>query len=374
MEVFMLSLQESKKRTPFGFTKRLLGKILVDGEFITPSDLEAAIEQQKKTNDQLGEILVRMGALDPGELEAVLSIQRDLSSLDDAVKVASGVRLLLGELLLRAKRITGEQLDYVLREQRRTGEKLGEILVRQGLLIEYELDAVLAFQQHLRGEAPASEKLRLGELLVTTGQITRDQLENVLKRQKLSKKKIGELLIEAGYVQPPQIESGLKLQGKLVTAALVAALSLANVVGAQKAYGGSSSGRAMSANIGIHAQVLEHTSMNVLSQIQELVVTNSDILRGYVDARAASRVQVKSNNPQGYFLVFEVMTGPETVFHSVNVLVGGREVQLSPTGGWVHQPFIRGGATTDLSYRFVLAKNAKPGTYTWPLMLSALSR
>lgn len=222
-------------------TKRLLGQVLVDGEFVSHHDLEAAIEQQKQTNEQLGEILVRMGVLNPIELKAVLSVQRDLASPKDAVKTASGVRLLLGELLLKAKRITLQQLDLALKEQQQTGEKLGEVLVRRGLLTKNELNAVLAFQQYQSGEAPASERFRLGEILVATNQITREQLEDVLARQKLSRKKIGELLVEAGYVQPHQVEYGLKLQQKLLTAALLAVLSMSSLFDVSEIYSADTS-------------------------------------------------------------------------------------------------------------------------------------
>jgi hypothetical protein len=36
----------------------------------------------------------------------------------------------------------------------------------------------------------------------------------------------------------------------------------------------------------------------------------------------------------------------------------------------VHQPAVRGPNTVDLSYRFILSEDAKPGTYAWPLTLS----
>jgi hypothetical protein len=366
---YMLSLQNSPT-AGCKTTKRLLGRILVDGEFVTPQDLDIALKEQKKTNAQLGEILVRMGVLDPLELNSVLSIQHDLATPDEAVKLGSGVRLLLGELLLKARRISKAQLDYALMQQRQTGEKLGETLVRLGLLEVKELDAVLAFQQHQQGAAPVSEKLRLGEILVATNQITREQLESALSRQKLTKKKIGDLLIEAGYVQPEQVDQGLKLQQKLVTAALVAALSLSNAFVAREACSGTT--LAATTKITIAAVVREHTSMKVLAQAQELVVTNTDVKRGYVEVSAAARINVKSNNPAGYLLTFEVIGGPMPFLNSMYVLVGGREVQLSPGGGWIPQPYIRGGVTTDVSCRFALSKDAQPGTYHWPLMISVL--
>jgi len=363
-------LKEERCVSGFRTTRRLLGSILVDGEFISKRDLEAAVEQQKQTNAQLGETLVRMGVLDPVELKAVLSIQKDLASPESAVKIAAGVRLLLGDLLIKAKRITQAQIDYALMEQRQTGEKLGETLVRLRLLEKHELGTVLSFQRNQGGHAAASEKLRLGELLVATGQVTRQQLEDVLERQRVTRKKIGELLVEAGYVKPHQVAEGLRLQQKLVTAALVAALSMSNLIVAGEAHSGTT---VASAKVSITATVLEHTSMQVLAQAQELVVTNADVARGYVEVPAATRISVKTNNPVGYLLAFEAVSGLP-LFDSMHVIVGGTEVQLSPAGGWVPQPYVRGGITQDVTYRFVLSKNAQPGTYGWPLMISALAR
>ena len=350
-------------------SRRLLGKILVDGGFITPQNLETALTRQKETNEQLGEALVGLGALSPQDLNVVLSVQGDLFSLEASVKAAAGIRELLGELLLQAKQITREQLDAALREQYKTGDRLGEVLVKSWLLSANELNAVLSFQQHQNSYLPVLEHFHLGGILVAAGQITKQQLKDVIAQQKISKKKIGELLVESGYLIRDQINRGLRLQHKLVTAAVIATISLANVTGVQKAAAESSSG-STSAKIQVTAQVLEQTSMKILNQAQEFVVTAADIVQGYVAVPAASRINVKSNNPRGYFLMFEVMSGPDNIFNSIWVDVGGREVQLSPNGGLIHQPFIRAGITTDLNYRFELSKDAKPGTYSWPLMVS----
>jgi len=44
--------------------------------------------------------------------------------------------------------------------------------------------------------------MRIGELLVKSGIITEEQLNEALKIQKESKKKIGEILVELGYLSP----------------------------------------------------------------------------------------------------------------------------------------------------------------------------
>jgi hypothetical protein len=346
--------------------KRLLSKILIDGGFITRQNLEAALARQKETNEQLGDALVGIGALNPLDLKVVLSVQGDLFSLDESVKAAAGIRIMLGEILLQAKHITSKELDAALKEKYKSGDRLGEVLVKRGLLSVDELHALLTFQQHQGSDLPVLERFRLGGILVASGKITTQQLQDVIARQKISKKKIGDLLVETGCLRRDQINSGLKLQHKLVTAAIIATISMAGISGVKEA---SAAGSA-SAKVQVTAKVMERTNMQIINQAREFVVTANDIMQGYVAVPAASRINVKSNNPRGYFLLFEVLNDPENIFSSISVDVGGREIQLSPSGGLIHQPFSRAGIATDLSYRFELSKDAQPGTYRFPLMVS----
>lgn len=351
-------------------TKRPIGQILIDGEFVSPEDVEVALERQSQTNGLLGEILVGMGVLDSKELAAALHVQKDFISTEDAVKAASGIRQLLGELLIRAKRIAPHQLDAALNEQKETGEKLGHILLRMGLITGKELKAILSFQQNQGTETSGSERLRLGELLVATRHITKEQLEDVLVKQKISKKKIGDMLVEAGYAEPHHIEFGLNLQRKLVTAALIAALSLASTEGADVAHATEST-PTNKARVTVTARVLARTSIKFLYQAPELVVTNSDISRGYVEIPDASRIELKNNSPDGYMLVFEGTNGQVNLVKEIQVQGLGREVQIDAYGGWIVLPN-EGLApvTKELSYRFVLSEKAQPGSYAWPLALS----
>jgi hypothetical protein len=352
--------------------RRLLGQVLVEGEFITRRELEQALERQRHTNELLGEALVGMGALDPIDLTVALSVQGELSSAQGALRSAAGGRQLLGTLLLSAKRITPEQLDQALAEQIRTGEKIGAILIRRGSLSREELDAVLAFQEHQGKGAEAPSSLRLGEILVATGQITRRQLDLALSRQGTTGGKLGELLVESGYVAPQQVSCGLAIQKKLVTAALMAALSMAASMEAtsQEVAGmGTSAGRD-SAKVEVSATVLPRTTLTVRSQPRMLVVTREDIRRGYVEVPAASRIEVVSNDPRGYLLVFENHAGPEALFREVIIEGLGRQVQIGPSGGWIPRTETLSPMAAELSYRFSLAEDARPGTYPWPLSLS----
>ncbi len=349
--------------------KRLLGQILVDGEFVSTQDIEKAVEQQRHTGELLGETLVRMGALDPLDLNVALAIQTDLSSLEDAVKAAAGPYQMLGKLLLRAKHITPDQLNIAIEDQQRTGEKLGEVLVRLKFLADRELDAALAFQRHLTSHD--FKRFGLGEILIEANYITREQLKDALARQELTDpEKIGEMLVEAGYVQPHHISHALDLQNKLVTAALVAALSLGSLHNAD-ATQSDGTRNAAGSTMTVSATVLPYSDLKVIGQPSELIVTNADIARGYVDVPIPTKIEIKNNVLSGYLLAFEGLAEP---FKEVQIRGLGRDVYINSSSGWVAQPYSQGTVTLELNYRFVLSKRPQPGTYAWPLTISVIPK
>ena len=195
-------------------TKRPLGQIRLDGGFISKPDLDKAVGIQKATGEPLGAILVRIGAIDPVELKVVLSAQPRLSSLDDALKAASGQRQMLGELLLLARRITPAQFEEAFSEHKDTGCKLGTALVRLGHISETELEAILKFQERQGDEALRTAGLRLGDILVAAERITYEQLNDALARQQKANKKRGNVLVEAGDVENIHVAQGLTPQQK----------------------------------------------------------------------------------------------------------------------------------------------------------------
>jgi chitinase len=205
--------------------RRLIGQILIDGGFLPRQNIEAALEEQKKTNELLGQVLVRMNILDPADIKVALSVQEYLDCVEEVVKLAAGIRQLLGELLVQAGRVTSEQIEHAIAEQKRSGEKLGEILVRQGLLTEQELNGVLEFQRNQDGARTIPSPLKLGEILVASGTITRSQLDATLRKQAVSRKKLGEVLVEEEYAKVHHITYGIHLQQMFLTAALVMRLA-----------------------------------------------------------------------------------------------------------------------------------------------------
>ncbi len=358
----MFESERKNSVLPCNLTKRPLGNILLDGEFVASEDLGKALEDQIQSNQLLGEILIRMGIVDTVDLKVVLSIQKDLVFLEDALKLAAGVRQLLGDLLVQAKRITPEQLERALKEQQKTGEKLGEILVRLRIISRPELEGLLVFQQH-QGDPQRAARLRLGQLLVDTKKITHEQLQHALRTQHLTPhKKLGELLVEEGYVTHEEISHGLKLQRKLLTAALVAILSLCSA----SHFIEHSEARSTHEQTPAIETAAAYATLKVVYQTPELVVTYADILRGYVEVKSASRIEIRSN--AFFFLRFDGLNRP---FKEAQIRGFGKDVLVDTRGSSFFLKDIRGFVTFELTYTFKLSKDAQPGTYAWPIEISA---
>ena len=205
--------------------KSPIGQILVNGGFLSASDLALALEEQRHTNELLGEVLVRIGGLDPTDLKVALSVQEYLDEPEDAVKIAAGVRKMLGDMLVQAGHLTNDKLEEALAVQKRSGGKLGEILLGMGLLNVRQLNSVLDFQQIQDKGKPSPGPLKHGEIMLSAGYVSRQQLDEALRRQTNSGKKLGEVLIEGGYVQPHHVKKGIRLQQMLLTAVLAGMLT-----------------------------------------------------------------------------------------------------------------------------------------------------
>ncbi len=211
------------------------------------------------------------------------------------------------------------------------------------------------------------EAFKIGEILVTMNVITREQLKDALLMQKLSQnKRLGELLHKAGYAQPHQIDHGLRIQQKLLAAALAAAISLSPVSASQGS--GFQGAHSCSAKINVTANVIAVASVKILRQMSQVIVTSADVARGYVEVKSASLIEVKNNSPRGFLLIFQLL---DDAFKEVCVYGLENEVQISLGGGWIAQQYKKVTVPIELSFRFMLGENALPGTYAWPLFISA---
>ncbi|MDD2582709.1 MAG: hypothetical protein PHR66_12020 [Desulfuromonadaceae bacterium] len=344
--------------------KKLLSHILVGRDGISEQKFERALTDRDVAWSLMREILAQKG----DRLTCGVTAART-TLMPDAIKLASGVRQPLGRLLLECGKITREQLKQGLEVQQQTGEQIGGVLVRLGALDNSVLEDTLQSQMQQQKEkqsTPTPVAIRIGDILVAGGHISREQLNESIEHQKNSNKKLGEILVEKGYVQQHQVEHGIHLQQMLVAAALSAVVSISSLDREAEA---GSSGNTSSATVHVSATVRPIAIAKVLYQQQQMEITGKDIAQGYVEIPNGSRIEVRSNNPSGYLLSIENQGGP---FRDVYVSGLGSEVQLNGGTGWVLMSYTQMPRTMDVSYRIMLSDDAKPGSYPWPFQVSAV--
>jgi hypothetical protein len=140
------------------FPWRPLGKILVDDELLTPTELERALAKQRETGRLLGEVLVEQGFMTGASLAQVLARQHgvELEQHDlqhEPVFAASPETKKwrpLGTVLVESGLVAETKLFEALDEKRRHQDRrLGEILIRRGHLTRSGLASALAEQHGL---------------------------------------------------------------------------------------------------------------------------------------------------------------------------------------------------------------------------------
>lgn len=209
------------------------------------------------------------------------------------------------------------------------------------------------------------QRLRLGNILVAAGDITRAQLANALTRQRRSGKQLGAELVDAGYLTAAHLASGMRRQRMQVSAAIAVALACGPFVGSAAA----EAAKTASAMVTVSATVLRRASVRVLSGPRTISISEADIAQGYVDIPEPSRLEIRSNSPSGYVIAIEsgadfargteVRSLGEVVSFGrfggvLNVKAGGPGMQVIPV---------------ELNYRVLLSDVARPGAHPWPVQL-----
>ncbi|HOE17386.1 MAG TPA: response regulator [Syntrophorhabdaceae bacterium] len=177
--------------------------------------------------------------------------------------------------------------------------------------------------------------------------------------------KIEQVLVNNHYsliAIPFMLEHLTPAQHILLMALFATTLFFASISTRNTAYAGSTRTKIM-----VSARIPALTSLKILHQAREIIITDEDIRKGYIDMESASRIQVRNNNPAGYMLTLQGIQWP---LREARVRGLANEIWITSGSAFVHQPYSRAAITAELSYRFLLAEDAKPGTYSWPLSIS----
>lgn len=284
--------------------------------------------------------------------------------------------LALGDFLLSAGLVQDAQLHAALARQRNSGEKIGDALSRVAGVEASDTAAALMVQQRVREQLARSPLLRdqepptclrVGELLVAHGDISRAQLDQALREQPQGTP-LGVLLVQMGALHASALEQVLKLQKRLLSAVLHAGLGFGFAFVSHTAQAAAGTAQLMvSATLAttIHLTVKRHPA--------DFTVNAQDIARGYVDVAQPSELAITTNSAVGVALEFHGMDSGAGLA-SVQVMGGNGDFRMAPSGGIL---LLQGGwrpqvqRTVRLAYRLWLTPQARVGTYAWPLSLTA---
>jgi hypothetical protein len=142
----------------------------------------------------------------------------------------------LGQLLVAGGFITPGTLQHALKAQRWSRRRLGEILVQRHELSDIERRTILKLQEKLTKHTLALKsdgsmnpvlQLRLGQLLLASGEISSAQLDSALAEHSRQHRRLGEVLIEQQVITPIRLAHWLQLQKKLIKAAAIAICMMA---------------------------------------------------------------------------------------------------------------------------------------------------
>ncbi len=219
-----------------------VGRVLIMSGFIIEPHLQAAVQAQSMLKDGLIDLETALGSL--------RVISRDNVQLDQALskmgwaQPVNQVTNKLGELLFEAGIVTRAQLEQALVQGESSGLPLGRVLVINGMLSEQLLSSTLnaqilvrdkrvtreqaisslkaalvrqvPFEQHLEETGvslhPATETVRLGELLVMAKLLDEEKLMQAVELGLVNEQPIGQVLVKNGMVSENVLTTALAIQ------------------------------------------------------------------------------------------------------------------------------------------------------------------
>lgn len=203
---------------------RKIGDLLLSRHLITVKQLEQAVKIQQKSRPKkkLGQILLELGYITEEELAAALATQRRWSFVEiDPFAVEPRVLGLVPRWMAERYRVFPlkfedgvlhlaiDRIDLGLLQS--SLEDLFGYKIKFVLTTPYDIDYAIE-----KAYSDEYEKVRvgkrLGELLLRDGLITREQLQEALRRQKRTGESLGEILREEKLVEEGVLDAYLEKQ------------------------------------------------------------------------------------------------------------------------------------------------------------------
>jgi hypothetical protein len=212
-------------------TRQTIGQILVEKELITLGQLETALDYQRANGGLLGEILVAQGLIDRLAIASVLARQWSVVQSEgkrsyergQAVQAAPPAREDVAALHLRIAELESvvTQLNAELARRKEQLELLAEIVSGQAGPAVSGHDPAEATQPNAADLRPFEvipqfgldgKPPRLGDLLVSKGFLSEEQLAEALVESKNTDERLGLVLLRKGFVFGPELARTLSEQ------------------------------------------------------------------------------------------------------------------------------------------------------------------
>lgn len=179
-----------------------LGNYLLKTDTISKIHLEEALRIQQRGRQVLGELLVSMGLCSALDIDNVIEFQREVRETH-----RSGVEK-LGSILIHAGKVPPTKVEEAVKLQSIGRQPFGAIVVASGACTAEDVMLALDIQHKWRGrERPPGD--RLGEVLVKQGIISETELEEPLLEHMREEKPLGRILIDRNICSPEQIIDAL---------------------------------------------------------------------------------------------------------------------------------------------------------------------
>jgi hypothetical protein len=120
------------------------------------------------------------------------------------------------------------------------------------------------------------------------------------------------------------------------------------------------------ASITVRATVLPFASVKTIREPATLTITEEDVRKGFVDDGSLSLIETRTNNRRGCVLI---LNAGESPLKETEVTLEGHTVVVGRQGGMIVLE-LPGRRIVSMRYRFLLARETRPGVYPWPFSLS----
>lgn len=189
-----------------------LGQIFREAGLISSAQLNRALQEQSKTGSSLVEILTKkryistqsivdlmtyeiplpFGTKDPDKVLKSLLLDTGVTTEEELQKLVDESEL--GKILVEQKYIKKFQLQLARQEQKNTGLPLWRTLINLKFVSPNDMTAVL--KDHMYRTQHADLDDLVGEILVTTRQITQKQLREAKQKKKVTRKSLAKILTD----------------------------------------------------------------------------------------------------------------------------------------------------------------------------------